>query len=58
MVPRTTSTREQHDKVPAFSALPLEQQRFALLIVDAFKTAADESAMTESDVRNLVYRVL
>lgn len=42
----------------ALAALPLEHQRFALLLVDAFRTVADESEMPETDVRNLVYRVL
>ena len=70
MVPRTTSARGQHVPVlaatgagkakvlAALAAVPLEQQRFALLILDAFRTAAAESEMTESEVRNLIYRVL
>jgi hypothetical protein len=42
----------------ALTTLPLEQQRFMLLLVDAFRTVADESEMPETEVRNLVYRVL
>jgi len=70
MVPRTTSSRGHHVPVlavtgagkakvlAALAAVPLEQQRFALLILDAFRTAAAESEMTETEVRNLIYRVL
>ena len=42
----------------AFGALPLEHQRLALLLVDAFRTVADESEIPETEARNLVYRVL
>ena len=40
------------------SALSAEHQRFALLLVDAMRSIADESEMTATDVRNLVYRVV
>ena len=42
----------------ALAAAPLEQQRFALLMVDAFRTVRRESEMSETEVRNLIYRVL
>jgi len=44
--------------VAAFSALPFEHQRFALHLVDAFEAVADESEMSQTEVRNLVYTVL
>lgn len=42
----------------ALAALPYEQQRFALLLVEAVGSVADESEVSEADVRNMVYRVL
>lgn len=42
----------------ALTALPLEHQRFALLLIDAFRSVADESELPETEVRNLVFRVL
>jgi hypothetical protein len=39
------------------AALPLEQQRFALLLVQAVGSVAGESEVSEADVRSMVYRV-
>ena len=70
MVPRTSASRGHHVPVlaatgggkakilAALAAVPLEQQRFALLMADAFRTVAGESEMSETEVRNLIYRVL
>lgn len=49
---------ESHSMLTALHALPLEQQRFALLLVEAVGSVADESELPEADVRNMVYRVL
>ena len=40
------------------AALPVEQQRFALLLVQAVESVAEESRVSEAEVRNMVYRVL
>lgn len=40
------------------TTLSLEHQRFALLLVDAWRSVADESDMSVSDVHNLLFRVL
>jgi hypothetical protein len=40
------------------AALPFEDQRFALLVMNVFRAIADESEMTEGELRNVVYRVL
>ncbi len=70
MVPRTSASRGHHDPVlatpgagrakvlAALAAVPLDEQRFALLIIDTFRAAAGESEMSETEVRNLIYRVL
>lgn len=42
----------------ALTDLPLEHQRFALLLIQALRAVADESDLSETEVRNLVYRVL
>jgi len=42
----------------ALSALPLDQQRFALFVVKALDGVVDESHMPETEVRNLIYRVV
>jgi len=42
----------------ALKALPLEHQRFALLVVNACRSAAIEADMPESDVRNLLFLLL
>ncbi|MCA1844696.1 MAG: hypothetical protein LC792_16190 [Actinobacteria bacterium] len=52
------STRATTSVHTALAALPLERQRFALLLVDALGDVAIQSEMPESDVRRLVYRVL
>jgi hypothetical protein len=70
MVPRTSGARGHNAPVlaatgagkttilAALAAVPIDEQRFALLILDAFRSAAGESEMSETEVRNLVYRVL
>jgi hypothetical protein len=70
MVPRTSASRGHHVPVlavtgggqakilAALAAVPLDQQRFALLMVEAFRDVAGESEMSETEVRNLIYRVL
>ncbi|MEP6661412.1 MAG: hypothetical protein ABJD24_15975 [Acidimicrobiales bacterium] len=70
MVPRTSASRGHHVPVlagtgagkakvlAALAAVPLDEQRFALLIIDTLRTAAGESEMSETEVRNLMYRVL
>lgn len=42
----------------ALTALPVEHQRFALLLVSACHDVADEQEIPETEVRNLVYRLL
>lgn len=42
----------------ALSALPFEQQRFALLLVDALHGVADDADIPESQVRHLLYRLV
>lgn len=49
---------KSHTALTALHALPLEQQRFALLLVEAVGSVADESEVSEADVRSMVYRVL
>ncbi|MGI8632435.1 MAG: hypothetical protein ACR2NA_07810 [Solirubrobacterales bacterium] len=49
---------KSHTVLTALHALPLEQQRFALLLVEAVGSVADESEVSEADVRSMVYRVL
>ncbi|MGE3834544.1 MAG: hypothetical protein AB7H43_07140 [Acidimicrobiia bacterium] len=48
---------KSHAALTALHALPLEQQRFALLLVEAVGRVADEAEVPEANVRNMVYRV-
>lgn len=48
---------KSYSMLTALTALPPERQRFALLLVEAVENVADEAEMSESDVRNMVYRV-
>lgn len=54
----TAGSGKSHSVLTALHALPLEQQRFALLLVDAVGSVADEAELSEADVRNMIYRVL
>lgn len=47
-----------HTVIAALSRLPLDQQRFALFVVKALDGVVDESHMPETEVRNLIYRVV
>ncbi len=47
-----------HDILAALADLPLERQRFALLLANVLRTIADESEISETEVRNLVYGML
>ena len=65
MVPRTGSSRPAlaatgagAKVLAALAAVPLEQQRFALMMIDTFRTAADKSDLSETEVRNLIYKVV
>ncbi len=49
---------KSHTMPTALHTLPLEQQRFALLLVEAVGSVADESEVSEANVRSMVYRVL
>ena len=42
----------------ALSVLPVEQQRFALLLTEALAGVAEETDVSESQVRNLLYRLV
>lgn len=42
----------------ALRRLPVEQQRFALLLAEALQSVADEADIPESRVRNLLYRLV
>jgi len=42
----------------ALGGLPAEQQRFALLLAEALRSVADEADIPESQVRNLLYRLV
>ncbi|MGQ0671083.1 MAG: hypothetical protein ACT4PO_15725 [Actinomycetota bacterium] len=42
----------------ALSGLPVDQQRFALLMTEALGRIADETDISESRVRNLLYRLV
>lgn len=42
----------------ASSRLPLEQQRFALWLTEALRGVADEADLSESEARNLLYRLV
>lgn len=61
---RTPTNIETHDfgkgraVSDALRALAPEQQRFALLLVDAVAGVADESELSDADVRSMIYRFL
>lgn len=54
----TTGSGKSRTAWTVLHALSLEQQRFALLLVDAIGSVADESELSEAEVRNMVYRIL
>jgi hypothetical protein len=49
---------KSHAILAELAELPIERQRFALFLVDALRSVADESDMREADVRNLVFRLV
>ena len=59
-MPKTVAAR-QGDEVQVqrgLRRLPAERQRFALLLAEALRTVVDESAISESQARNLLYRLI
>lgn len=57
-VSATTGSRKTASLLAALSGLPVEQQRFALLLTEALGHVADETDISESQVRNLLYRLV
>lgn len=53
----TTGSAKSH-VLEAFGGLPVEQQRFAVLLAEAMRSVADEIDIPESKVRNLLYRLV
>lgn len=53
-----TSSRKSASVLAALSGLPVEQQRFALLLTEALPSVADDTDISESQVRNLLYRLV
>jgi hypothetical protein len=56
--PSHSPAAAEQDLLPALSALPLDQQRFALFVVKALDGVVDEAHLGETEVRNLIYRVV
>ena len=54
---RTFGSAKNDSSLTELSALPLEQQRFALLLVQALEDVAHETEVSEADVRSAVYRL-
>lgn len=54
----TTGSGKSHSVLDALGGLPVEQQRFALLLVQAMGSIADETEVSESQVRNVLYRLV
>jgi hypothetical protein len=54
----TPARSERTATLAALAALPLEQQRFALLVVEAWQSVAVEADVSESAVHNLLSRLL
>lgn len=54
----TPARSERTATLAALAALPLEQQRFALLVVEAWQSVAVETDVSESAVHNLLSRLL
>jgi hypothetical protein len=52
------STSSAGSVLSALAALPLEEQRFSLLVSAAMHSVADEIGVSESEVRNLLYRLV
>jgi hypothetical protein len=57
-VATTTGSGKTASLLAALSGLPVEQQRFALLLTEALGQVVDETATSESQVRNLLYRLV
>lgn len=53
-----SGTGKSHVQLSALQELPVEDQRFALLILKALGQAARERGSSEDEVRRLVYRLL
>lgn len=53
-----TGSGKTESVLAALSGLPVEQQRFALLLTEALRGVADETDISESQVRNLLYRLV
>jgi len=54
----TTGSGKSHSVLAALGGLPVEQQRFALLLAQAMGSVADETEVSESQVRNVLYRLV
>lgn len=55
MTPKTVA---KSHVLEALGGLPVEQQRFAVLLTEAVRSVADEIDVPESKVRNLLYRLV
>jgi hypothetical protein len=53
-----TSKSRKASPLPALEALPLEDQRFALLLAEALGPVADGADLSEADVRSLLARLV
>ena len=49
---------KSYSMLTAFTSLPPERQRFALLLVQAMEDVAADTELPEADVRSMVYRLL
>jgi hypothetical protein len=57
-VPAATGSGKTESLMAALSGLRVEEQRFALLLTEALRDVADETDISESRVRNLLYRLV
>ncbi len=57
-VSTTTGSGKAASLLAALSGLPVEQQRFALMLTEALGQVVDETDTSESQVRNLLYRLV
>lgn len=57
-VSATTGSGKNASVLAALSGLPVEQQRFALLLAETLGRVADDADISESRVRNLLYRLV
>lgn len=57
-VDAAAGTGKSGSVIAALSELPMERQRFALLLTEAVRDVADQVDLSESQVRNLLYRLV